>query len=124
MRGSLLSKSNFGKDYRVSRESGIELLKILAMFFIVVSHVIQTISNPTIAYENTDYIINLSNATSNVQLFALSVAQSFGVLGNIIFIVCSSWFLCDKTKNNKQKFLCLLFEVWTFSIIFLLFAFS
>lgn len=118
-----MSKSNFSKDYSVSRESGIELLKILAMFFIVVSHVVQTISNPSSSYENADYIIKLSCATDNIQVFILSVTQYFGVLGNILFIVCSSWFLCDKTKNNKQKWLCLLFEVWTLSIIFLLFAF-
>ena len=78
---------------RNARDSGIELLKILAIFLIVISHVAQTLTseNPYITYNG--YIVDISHATTNIQHLILVCFRTFGPLGNSIFFVCSTWFL-------------------------------
>ncbi len=104
----------------IDRDSSIELLKIIAIILVVVSHVIQTLreANPYISYN--DYIIDLSVATTNSRNFILTLFSYFGVLGNTIFFICSSWFLLHSSKYKKQKCFFILFEVWFISIVILL----
>lgn len=101
------------------RESGVELLKIIAIFLIVVSHVMKTLcnENPYIPYQ--DYVLDLSTATTNIQHFILMLFRCFGAWGNTIFFVCSAWFLLGSSKFKKQKWLFMLIEVWVVSIIIL-----
>ena len=55
----------------VQRESGIELLKILAIFFVVISHVCQSVGQkPAQLPDLYPKLINLSAATENILLRA------------------------------------------------------
>lgn len=74
----------------IERESSIELLKILAMVMIVMSHVVQTVGNKSIYVGNMSYALDLSCATHNIQSFYLSLIRYFGAFGDWIFFVCSA----------------------------------
>ncbi len=87
------------------RKSGIELLKLLAMFLIVISHTVQTLRNPSSYVSFSDYVLPLGSATSDLQELLLNMFCYFGSLGNTIFFVCSAWFLLDRKQNNKKKLL-------------------
>lgn len=115
-------KDNF-KEYKViqkektfstkkERNSGIELLKIIAIVLIVISHVVYTLKtvNPYISYNG--YVVDLSIATADIWKFILAIFSYFGALGNSIFFICSAWFLLRSSKYNKQKWFFMLCEIW------------
>lgn len=104
----------------VMRESGIELLKIVALSLIVIYHVVQTLSygNPFLSYH--DYVINLAIATNDVQQFVLTLLSYFGAWGNAIFFICSAWFLLQSKYFNKKKWFHILLEIWGVSVIILI----
>lgn len=102
------------------RESGIELLKIIAIILIVVSHVIQTLRNENQFITYSDYVLDLSTATTDIRNFVLILFSHFGALGNNIFFVCSAWFLLQSSRWNKKKWSYMLLEVWIISIIILI----
>lgn len=93
------------------RQSGIELLKIIAMFLIVTSHIVQCIGETQ---------LNINAASSSPSVSLLSVFFHFGVLGNDIFFLCSAWFLLDQNSYSHQKWWFLLVEAWSVSVIFLI----
>ena len=109
-----------GRTDRPTRQSGVELLKICAIFLIVVNHVTQTLgtANPSIDY--SDYILLLGNASADVQTVILNLLRQAGGLGNTIFFACSAWFLVGKTANVRKKAFYLLSTVWVISVIYLL----
>ena len=101
------------------RNSSIELLKIFGIFLIVINHVIQTLHEPNSNFVNNDYILNLDMATTNIQQLILSILRYSGSMGNMIFFICSAWFLLDNDKTNKKKLLQILMDVWVASVIIL-----
>lgn len=105
---------------RKYRKSSIELLKIVGILLIVISHVVETlhVSNNYIAMN--DFILDISTATTNIQYLILAIFQYSGSLGNSIFFVCSAWFLLDSDKSDAKKILHMLMDVWTVSIIILI----
>lgn len=103
-----------------TRDSGIELLKIFAIFIIVISHTVQTLTSENIYVSYSGYVINISNATMNIQRILLQIFFHFGVLGNSIFFMCSAWFLLKSSSWNKKKWFYMIIEIWTVSIIILI----
>lgn len=102
------------------RNSSIELLKIVGIILIVISHVVQTLhSNNDYVIEN-DYILDISTATTNIQQLILTILSYSGSLGNSIFFICSAWFLLDNDKVDKKKILHMLMNVWVVSITILI----
>ena len=105
------------------RESGIELLKILAMFLIALSHMIQTLRDPNAYYAAlnlTNYIYNFSITGNEFQRICLACLQASGHLGNMIFFICSAYFLLDIDNSDTKKVIHMIADVWIISIIFLL----
>ena len=100
-----------------TRESGIELLKILAMFLIVMYHVTQAICYKNEALDSS-YLLDLSQSTNNIQQLILSWMMGWGPQGNIIFFVCSAWFLLDSKRVNKKKILYSIANVWIINVFF------
>ncbi len=94
------------------RKSGIEFLKIIAIFLIIVSHVLQSYSN---TYNGV-----LNNTTLDYEYLCMIFIRHLGVLGNLIFIICSSWFLIGSKKDYKQKILKLIIEIFVISVLILL----
>lgn len=99
------------------RKSGIELLKIISILLIVISHVSQTVGSGSPALGGLDSNI----ATTNPQYIILMLFRHFGALGNITFFICSAWFLCEgDKKRNGEKILRIVLDVWIISIVYLL----
>ena len=103
------------------RKSGVELLKIIGIFLIVISHVIQTLGSDKLAIVGfNDYFLNVGLPSSNPQHFILGMLSYSGALGNAIFATCSFWYLQDKKQTNVQKMFRMLLEIWVISITWLL----
>ena len=117
-KSSVLTKGEVRKN-RVERNSGIELLKIFAIFLVVISHVTQTLTNLNTYVPFQDYVLNLSHATTDLQQLILTMLQYSGILGNALFFTCSAWFMLDCNTNNKRKILQVLMDIWMSSIIIL-----
>lgn len=101
------------------RKSGVELLKIVAIFLIVVNHVTQTLGTENLDVSFQDYVIPLGNATTDIQVLILMLLRQTGALGNTIFFTCSAWFLVGKTNSARKKAFSLLSTVWVISILIL-----
>jgi len=101
---------------RTERNSGIELLKIIAVFLIVISHVVQTLGSEHDIASTEGTFLNLSVATSNIKYLILMLCRYFGPIGNDIFLICSAWFLCDSKKAEISKVLRLIFDVWVVNV--------
>lgn len=67
------------------RNSGIELLKLFAIFLIVISHVTQTLTSENTYISYNAYVLNIVHATTNIQYLILVFFRHFGALGNSIF---------------------------------------
>lgn len=100
-----------------TRNSSIELIKIVAIFLIVISHVTQTLNDSNSIVSYNDYIVNLSYATTNIQYLILTILRYSGALGNTIFFVCSAWFLLDSKKANHKKMLQMILDIWVISVL-------
>lgn len=85
-----------------SRNSSIELLKIIAIVGIVVSHVVQTLLIPE-GGGNAAWRVDYSIATLDIGSWVLVFLRTLGAFGNSIFVVASSWFLAadDSVKSKK-----------------------
>ncbi|MCQ2976408.1 MAG: acyltransferase [archaeon] len=91
-----------------TRLSGIELLKILAITLICISHAVQTSGSLFPLVPSLDGTI-----------IALKLLRYSGMIGNTIFVVCSCWFLLDSKKAKTNKILNLLFDSMLISIVIL-----
>lgn len=101
------------------RDSGVELLKIITVILIVISHVVLTLTteNEYIPYNN--YLLDCTHATTSGTILLLAVMRHFGALGNWIFFVASAWFLLDSTKASGKKMMGMLLDIWVISVLFL-----
>ena len=100
------------------RLSGIELLKIVGILLVIVSHVVETLNNPNPYISYQDYIVPLGHATKSVSKLLLALLRYCGDFGNMIFFACSAWFLLDSQKVNKKKILQMILDVWMISFCF------
>nr|MCR5580600.1 acyltransferase family protein [Pseudobutyrivibrio sp.] len=84
---------------KLQRSSNIELLRIIAMFMIIIYHIIIHCVNVQLV--NVSSIEALENGWFNNplyyrQLLYLSLCMPLGLVGNSIFIMISGYFLVDK----------------------------
>lgn len=108
-----LSKDNL-KLIAKPRQSGIELLKVAAIFLIVISHVVQTlIEGPA------PWGISIYGPLTNATTFTLGLLFYCGALGNLIFFSCSVWFLLDKSRTNFEKLIRMILDIFVISILWL-----
>lgn len=98
-----------------ARMSGIELLKILAIFLIVISHTVPYFNPSSVGY------LDLKLSTPNAQQFTVSFFLQLGQIGNCIFIFCSSYFLLDSKSVKLKKVFLLIFDTTAISVIYLAF---
>ena len=100
------------------RESGIELLKILSIFAIILCH---TYTNFTLAedYTNSGQLFFDIVSFSNIEYFSFQIIITFGYLCDIIFFVCTAWFLCDSKKHNNTKAINMIINTFILSVLFL-----
>lgn len=89
---------------RASRNSNIELLRLIAMTMIILSH---CSIHSTFPPDDSTILFN------NIFLDLIKL----GNIGTDIFFLISGYFLCDKTSLNYATLLRLLAQVWFYSIL-------
>ncbi len=67
-----------------------------------------------------DYVIPVDKASSDPVTCALMIIRHFGLWGNSIFFISSAWFLLESDSFKIRKWIKLLIEVWSISLIFLI----
>ena len=100
-----------------ARQSGIELLKIIAILLIVLNHMVQTLTETNGLMPDTSYVVDICSNTTNIQTLILAILRSSGCVGNDIFVICSAWFLLDSSRCDKRKVSFLICNVWTVSVL-------
>lgn len=105
---------------KLGRKSGIEMLKVLAVLAIVLSHLCQTLSCDNIYIDYSDYVLALNMATKDVQMLVLSIFRYGGTFGNTVFFICSCWFLLDSKKTSLKKIAYMLIDIWIISVVILI----
>ena len=98
-----------------TRACGIELLKIICMIMIVISHSIPKYGEA--AFPNSH--INLLVPTKDVQTLVILIFNYLGQMANGPFIVCSAYFLLDSSSVKSRKVWNFVFDTFLFSIAFL-----
>lgn len=96
------------------RNSGVELLKILAMLLIVLAH-----STPTYGDTSLPSYINPQLANADPSYLLVSILKYGGQIGNCIFVVCSAFYLLEDSRLKRGKVEYLLMETWFFSWLWL-----
>ena len=99
-----------------NRNSGVDLLKVVAIILIIISHVVQTLTQ-TNSYVPYDYFIDISHSTTDLAVLSLNILRYCGVLGNSMFLVCSAWFLIDSKQAKTKKITSMLADIWFISMI-------
>lgn len=117
-KGGVMEQKAFADKSRM-RDSGIELLKVIAVVLIVISHVVLTLTTENEYIPYNDYLLDCTHATTNGTVLLLAVIRHFGALGNWIFFVASAWFLLDSTKASGKKIMEMLLDIWVISVLFL-----
>lgn len=103
------------------RESGIELYKVIAIFLIVLSHVIQTLTEPNYVLGiGEGAFINIATATTDLNVLLLALFRICGALGNNMFFICSAWFLVNSKKMSLKKVVHMILDVWIINMIVLI----
>lgn len=104
-----------------NRATGLELLKFIGIFLIVICHVVSTLGSDKLQLIGyNDYFLNIALPSKNIQHFILGMLSYSGILGNAIFLISSIWFLLDKEKTNGQKIFRMVCEIWFISVVWLL----
>lgn len=80
------------------RCSNIELLKVIGILLIILSH-----SMPDGNPEFQKGAINIYSATKDIQLTIAFFIKNLGQIGNHIFIISSAWFLLESKAIKKSK---------------------
>lgn len=106
-----------------NRNSGVELLKVIAVFVIVISHVVQWLSTDYGFGTFSDYVIELGCSTNDATTLILTFMRYFGGLGNDIFFICTAWFMVDKKPRSHKRIFSMIADVWIISMIMLIVIF-
>ena len=93
-----------------SRSSNVELLKIIAMILITLSHCLPV-------YGNGNYAgwIDEQNAVFSLNSLLVLFLRHVGQVGNILFVICSAWFLVDNNKIKMNKVLKIMLDTFFIS---------
>lgn len=109
------------KNTRDHRHSGVELYKIMAMYFIVGCHVVHTIGQYSADYTvYNSMILDLRYPSNNIQQLLLVFMWNAGWCAVDMFFVASAWFMCESKKVRGNRIAALLGNVWVISVLFLI----
>lgn len=90
------------------RDSNIELLRILAILLIIISH---------ISWHGYRSIMPYSDVPSAFNEIILRVS-CLGNVGSVIFVMISGYFLCNSNKIDWNRLIRLVLQVLTYSLLF------
>ena len=98
------------------RNSSIEILRIIAMVLICICHAVPTSPYPSAGAPNA--FIG-ATPTTNIANFFADCMGAAGLIGDVIFIVCSSYFLLDSKKMKIGKVALMILNTLVISLIFM-----
>lgn len=93
----------------VGRNSGIDLLRIIAMCCICIFHASKTARG----------MVDV-DALGLVSKTASYLLNQLGQIGNILFVICSSYYLVDGSRSKSEKALGILFDSSVISLCVLI----
>ena len=96
------------------RNSSIELIKIIAMIMIVISH------SMSVSKTSAEGTINIHLATGNVELILAQLCRYLGAIGNNVFLIGSSWFLLNSRSAKPSKIISMILDSFLLSVSLLL----
>ncbi len=99
------------------RNSSVELLKLIAIVFIVLHHAMPTAS--AYSMEFTAHYIDPNQCVTDIQRLIMLLLRYPGQVGNLIFLTASAWFLLDNDRVDPKKAIRLVADTFTVSVLFL-----
>lgn len=99
------------------RNSSVELLKIIAVVFIVLHHAMPTPS--VYSMDFTAHYIDPNQCVSDIQRVIMLLLRYPGQVGNLIFLTSSAWFLLDSDRVDPKKIVRLMADTFIVSVLFL-----
>ncbi len=96
------------------RKSAVELIKIFAVAMIVLCH---AVPDSFVFADGTIY--SRAVPTANPLFLLISFIAGLGLAGDVIFIVCSSYFLADSKKFKVSKISTMILNVFLISLVFM-----
>lgn len=97
---------------------GVDCLKVVAILLVVLSH-----SVPFYGSKVSSAYVDLNLATSSPSHLFLILFRHFGQIGNCIFMIVTSHFLCDRNNVKSEKLIRLIVDSFVFSITVLMLFF-
>lgn len=97
------------------RNSSIELIKCIAIIFIIFSH-----SLPDGDANLHASAVNLDCAKLSINLFLISLVHNLGQIGNDIFLVGSFWYLLESKTVRQEKIAKLMGNAFVISVVILI----
>ena len=105
---------------RRQENHGVELIKIIAIFVIILSHATDTIGNPDIPHNlinnSNEIFFNFCNATDDLKLIAVKLMKVLPFFGNYVFMIASAWYLAKSNKLKLNKIVNMILDVFIISI--------
>lgn len=98
-----------------TRNSGVELLRIVAILLIVMSRCLPFYGSPSFKF-----YVNLNLATKDIDHLIMIFIKYFGQIGNCVFIVISSYYLIDNNYIKWDKVKQIIFDSFIFSFVILI----
>lgn len=99
----------------VKRQSGVELLKVIGIFLVILCHVVQTLID-----WDQPWSIPINGGITDVTHFTIAFLRYTGMFGNILFFTCSAWFLLDKKQTNYKKVMRMILDIFVISVLWLI----
>lgn len=101
-------------DIHMKRNSGIELIKLIAVFLIICSSALPYGVTYNGGYDSVYVNLNCTQFSATNILFTL--CRWLGQTGDTLFIACSAWFLCDRREIKPKKAFKMVADSWLISI--------
>lgn len=109
-------------EARTKRNSNIEIVKLIAVFLIILSSALPYGATYQGGYADAIYV-NLNNTEWSVSHIIFTFFRWCGQIGDTLFIVVSAWFLCDSKRVKVKKPIRMIMDSWVLSIVGLMIAF-
>ncbi len=101
------------KPQKKKRQSNLELLKIISMFLIVLSH-----SVPIYGSGGAAGFVDIYSSSFSLRNLGIYGFRYLAQIGCVVFFICSAWFLLDSKRVKGQKIISLLLDTLFFSLLY------
>ena len=89
-------------EARAKRNSNIEIIKLVAVFLIILSSALPYGATYRGGVRDTVYV-NLNNTGWSIDHIIFTLFRWCGQIGDTLFIAVSAWFLCDSKQIKANK---------------------